>query len=71
MTHHTEHHHEETVPTYRKKQAMLCILVFVCIGVAFWSGNALASVLSILAACGICFWASTMEPEKAPDEHHH
>jgi hypothetical protein len=71
MAHHTEHQHEEKAPTYRKKQSMLCILVFVCIGVAFWSGNAAVSVLSILAACGICFWASTMEPEKAADEHHH
>jgi hypothetical protein len=29
------------------------------------------AVLSILAACGICFWAASMEPERAPDEHHH
>jgi hypothetical protein len=71
MAHHTEHHGEEAPPAYRKKQAMLCILVFVCIGVAFWSGSAPVAVVSILAACGICFWASTMEPEKAPDEHHH
>lgn len=71
MAHHVEHQQEEKSPAYRKKQAMLCVLVFVCIGVAFWSGNALASVLSILAACGICFYASTLEPEKAPDEHHH
>jgi hypothetical protein len=27
--------------------------------------------VAILAACGICFYASTMEPEKKPDEHHH
>jgi len=71
MAHHTEHQHEEKMPAYRKKQGLLCILVFVCIGAAFWSGNAAASVLSILAACGICFWAASMEPEKAPDEHHH
>jgi hypothetical protein len=71
MTHHTEHQHEEPSPAYRKKQAMLCVLVFLCIGVAFWSGSAAVAVVSILAACGICFWASTMEPERAPDEHHH
>jgi hypothetical protein len=56
---------------YRKKQAMLMILVFVCLGVAIWGGSALVSVGAILAACGICFWASTLEPEKSHDEHHH
>ena len=71
MAHHTEHHEEEKIPAYRKKQGMLCVLVFLCIGVAFWSGSAAVSVASILAACGICFWASTMEPAKTPDEHHH
>ena len=71
MTHHTEHQQEEKSPAYRKKQAMLCILVFICIGVAFWSGNPAVAVGSILASCGLIFWASTMEPEKAPDEHHH
>lgn len=71
MTHHTEEHHEEKTPAYRKKQAMLCVLVFVCIGVAFWSANAAVAVISILAACGLCFYASTLEPERAPDEHHH
>jgi hypothetical protein len=71
MAHHTEHQPGEKSPGYRKKQGLLCILVFVCIGVAFWSGNAAVSVLSILAACGIIFWASTMEPARAPEEHHH
>jgi len=28
-------------------------------------------VVAILAACGLSFYASTMEPEKKPDEHHH
>jgi len=58
-------------PSYRKKQAYLMLLVFVCLGVAIWGGSALVSVGAILAACGICFWASTLEPEKAPEEHHH
>ncbi len=56
---------------YRKKQAPLMILVFVCLAVAFGSGSAAVSVGAILAACGICFWAATMEPEKTPEEHHH
>ena len=56
---------------YKKKQAGLMILVFVCIGIAIWGQSAVVSVASILAACGICFWASTMQPEKGPEEHHH
>ncbi len=56
---------------YRKKQALLMILVFVCLGVAIWGGSPAISVGAVLAACGVCFWASTMEPEKKPNEHHH
>ena len=56
---------------YRKKQALLMLVVFACIGVAIWGGSPLVSVGAILAACGVCFWASTMEPERKPDEHHH
>jgi hypothetical protein len=61
----------ETGQNYRKKQAALVLLVFVCLGVAFWSGSAPVAVGAILAACGICFWASKLEPAKAPEEHHH
>jgi hypothetical protein len=57
--------------TYKKKQAYMMILVFVCIGVAIGGGNAALSVGAILAACGICFWASTMQPEPPHEEHHH
>ncbi len=55
---------------YRTKQAYLIILVFACIGIAIWGQSAPVSVVSILAACGIAFYASTLEPEKAPEEHH-
>jgi predicted signal transduction protein with EAL and GGDEF domain len=56
---------------YRKKQAYLIILVFACIGIAIWGHSAAIGVGAILAACGIAFYASTLEPEKAPEEHHH
>jgi len=56
---------------YRKKQALLVILVFACLAVAIFSGSAPVSVGAILAVCGLCFWASTLEPEKGHDEHHH
>jgi Flp pilus assembly protein TadB len=57
--------------SYRKKQAYLMVLVFACLGIAIWGHSALVSVGAILAACGVCFWASRMEPEKKPEEHHH
>jgi hypothetical protein len=61
----------EAKPNYRKKQACLMVLVFVCLGVAIWGHSAPVAVGAILAACGICFWASRLEPEKEPEEHHH
>ncbi|MCK9374928.1 MAG: hypothetical protein M0P73_02135 [Syntrophobacterales bacterium] len=56
---------------YRKKQAYLMILVFACIGVAIWGHSAAISVGSMLAACALAFYAASMQPAKAPDEHHH
>jgi Flp pilus assembly protein TadB len=56
---------------YRKKQALLVLVIFACIGVAILGHSALVSVGAILAACGLAVWASTMEPAKKPDEHHH
>lgn len=61
----------ETNQSYRKKQALLMLVVFACIGVAVWGASAAVAVGAILAACGICFWAASMEPEKSQDEHHH
>jgi predicted signal transduction protein with EAL and GGDEF domain len=61
----------EVDQSYRKKQAYMMLLVFVCIGVAIWGGNAALSVGAILAACGICFWAATLQPEPPKEEHHH
>ena len=60
----------KTNQSFRKKQAYLMVLVFVCLGVAVLGGSALVSVGAILAACGICFWAGTMQPQP-PEEHHH
>lgn len=56
---------------YRKKQAFLCILVFLCLGVAWLSGSLLVAVGALLVACVICFLAAKLEPERAPEEHHH
>ena len=57
--------------SYRKKQAYLVLLVFACLGLAVWGHSAPVAVVAILAACGICFYASTLEPAKKPEEHHH
>ncbi len=57
---------------YRKKQALLIFAVFVCLGsAAFLSLGAPVTVGLVLAASVLAFWASTLEPPKAPDEHHH
>ena len=56
---------------YRKKEAYLIILVFACIGIAILGHSAPIAVGAILVACGLAFYASTLEPPKAPEEHHH
>jgi hypothetical protein len=56
---------------YRKKQALLVLLVFACLAVAVYSGSALVCVGAILASCGLCFWAATLEPKKGHHEAHH
>jgi xanthine/uracil permease len=61
----------EATPNYRKKQAILCVLVFVCIVAAFLADRAFITVAAILAACGICYLAAKMQPEPPPEEHHH
>jgi hypothetical protein len=61
----------EATPNYRKKQAIVCILVFACIVVAFLTESALVTVGAILAACGLCYWAAKMQPEPPPELHHH
>ena len=51
---------EENNQGYRKKQALLVLLVFACLAAAIFGGSAPVSVGSILAACGLIFWASTL-----------
>ncbi|MGA7564248.1 MAG: hypothetical protein WBW55_13660 [Desulfobaccales bacterium] len=62
---------EENNQGYRKKQALLVLLVFACLAVAIFFGSAPVSVGAILCACGLIFWASTLEPKKSRDGHHH
>jgi hypothetical protein len=60
-----------TNQSYRKKQALLMVVVFVCLAVAIWGGSLALTVGGVLAACGVCFWAASLEPEKSEEEHHH
>ncbi len=61
----------ETNQGYRKKQALLVLVVFACIGVVIMGISPLVSVGAMVAACGVVFYASSLEPAKSPDEHHH
>ncbi|MCL4503616.1 MAG: hypothetical protein M1438_17450 [Deltaproteobacteria bacterium] len=56
---------------YRKKQALLVLVVFACLGVVIMGISPLVSVAAMLAACGVCCYASSLEPAKSHDEHHH
>ncbi len=60
-----------TDQSYRKKQALLMMLVFVCLAVAIWGHSVAITVGAMLAICGLCFWAASMQPARQPDEHHH
>ncbi len=61
----------ETNQGYRKKQALLVLVIFACIGVTIMGYSPLVSVGAMVAACGIVFYAASLEPAKSPEEHHH
>ena len=69
-------HHEpheptaEPMPAYRKKQAMICLLVFVCIVVAFAVPGLYVALGAILAACALIAYAAKLQPEPPADDHH-
>jgi len=59
------------MPAYRKKQAVICLLVFVCIVVAFAVPGLYTSLGAILAVCALCAYAAKLQPEPPADDHHH
>lgn len=71
MAHH-EHHEPQAQPLapYRKKQAVICLLVFVCIALPFIMPTLPVAVGAILAACALCGIAAKIQPPP-PEEHHH
>uniref|UniRef100_A0A7V4G6K5 Uncharacterized protein n=1 Tax=Desulfobacca acetoxidans TaxID=60893 RepID=A0A7V4G6K5_9BACT len=72
MAHHEPHgHQEQPAAPYKKKQAVLMILVFACIAVAFAFPQVEVAVGAILAACALCGVAARLQPEPSHDEHHH
>ena len=56
---------------YRKKQAVLCVVVFLCFGLAILNFCWITTVLAVLAASAVAIYASTLKPERPPEEHHH
>lgn len=72
MAHHEPHeHHAPPAAPYRKKQAVVCLLVFVCIVAAFVVPQLPVAVGAILVACALCAYAAKIQPEATHDEHHH
>jgi hypothetical protein len=70
--HHEPHEtHAEPMPAYRKKQAIVCVLVFVCIAAAFAVPGLYTSLGAILVACGLIAYAAKLQPEPPADDHHH
>jgi hypothetical protein len=70
--HHEPHEtHAEPMPAYRKKQAVVCLLVFVCIAVAFAVPGLYTSLGAVLVACGLIAYAAKLQPEPPADDHHH
>jgi hypothetical protein len=70
--HHEPHEsHAEPMPAYRKKQAIICLLVFVCIVAAFAVPGLFTSLGAILVACGLIAYAAKLQPEPPADDHHH
>jgi|UniRef100_A0A7C5ALP4 hypothetical protein len=72
MAHHETHEHPAPpMAPYRKKQAVICILVFVCIAITFIYPTLPVVVGAILAACALCGIAAKMQPPPPEEEHHH
>lgn len=61
----------EVSQTYKKKQAILVLLVFVCIGAAFLAPNALATTAAIMLGIVLALLGAKIQPETPPEEHHH
>ena len=68
--HEPHEHTAEPMPAYRKKQAMICLLVFVCIVVAFAVPGLYVALDAILAACALIAYAAKLQPEPPADDHH-
>lgn len=56
---------------YRKKQAVLCLLVFLCIAAAFMAPNALLATGAVMAGIVFALLGARIQPEPPAEEHHH
>lgn len=66
MEHKVEHNQE-----YRKKQAVLCLLVFLCIAAAFVAPNAFWATVAVMVGIVFALVGAWIQPEPPPEEHHH
>jgi xanthine/uracil permease len=65
MEHKVEHNQE-----YRKKQAVLCLLVFLCIAAAFVAPNAMLATGAVMVGIVFALLGARIQPEPPPEEHH-
>ncbi|MCL6621224.1 MAG: hypothetical protein K6T55_03905 [Syntrophobacterales bacterium] len=65
------HHPPQPDQSYRKKQAIYCLLVFVCIAAAFVAPNALLATGAIALGIVFALLGAWIQPEPPPELHHH
>lgn len=61
----------ETGRELRRKQALLCLLVFVFLALAMLKVNWFFTLGAVLAATAVAIYAATTQPEPPEEEHHH
>lgn len=61
----------EVTPNLRRKQAWLCLGVFVFLGLGLAAPNWFLTLGAVLAATAVALYAATTQPEPPEEEHHH
>jgi len=56
---------------YRKKQAILVIVIFCLFGLAILNFNWMATLGAVLAATAVALYAATTQPAPTHDDHGH
>lgn len=61
----------ETGRELRRKQALLCLVIFGFLALALLKVNWLFTLGAVLAATAVAVYAATTQPEPPEEEHHH